>query len=59
MDFDGFDVDNYVKGMKENVIDGLECKNDGCHGHVSEWDVATRDGECAECFWGRGPVGNF
>ncbi len=52
---DEFDADLYVKGMKETTT-GIPCRNAGCFGDTSEWDQEVRAGECAECFWGRGPV---
>lgn len=57
MDDAGWDeADNYVKSQKETTVEGVECKC--CAGPVSEWDVSTRDGNCAECFWGRCPKGD-
>ena len=55
--YDGFDADLYVKGQKENIIDDVACACCGRTGVVSEWDISTRDGNCADCFWGRCPKG--
>lgn len=55
MDDEDFDADLYVKSMKEQLTEDV-CKTPHCLGMVSEWDRATRDGICSECFWGRGPV---
>jgi len=49
------DADDIVKSMKETLT-GIQCATEGCQGDTSEWDQATREGICAECFWGRGPV---
>jgi hypothetical protein len=46
-----FDPDQHVKEMKESIVPDATCTC--CGGEVSEWDMSTRDGICANCFWGR------
>jgi hypothetical protein len=52
------EADNYVKAQKETLVDGVACACCKRDNVVSEWDVSTRDGNCADCFWGRCPKGD-